>query len=216
MRNAVRAVVLASVASVAFAASLVAQVGDPLGAGNPPKRPVNPNARTRNVPITDTMRAHELFVSKNPKELPGCGNACDRQVAAKKATDSAYAARAKGNYEFAKVTYKSRVDGFTVPAYVFSPLVKKAEKHPALVWIHGGVHSDWGIGMWPFVRDAVQKGYVVITPDYRGSTGYGEAHYKAIDYGGKEVDDVASAVDFLKTLPYVDLDRLGVMGWSHG
>ena len=44
--------------------------------------------------------------------------------------------------------------------------------------------------MFPFVKEAVERGYVVIAPDYRGSTGYGEAHYKAIDYGGKEVDDV--------------------------
>jgi dipeptidyl aminopeptidase/acylaminoacyl peptidase len=70
--------------------------------------------------------------------------------------------------------------------------------------------------MFPFVREAVQRGYVVITPDYRGSTGHGAAHYEAIDYGGKEVDDAISAVDYLKTLPYVDMNRLGMMGWSHG
>jgi len=70
--------------------------------------------------------------------------------------------------------------------------------------------------MFPFVREAVQRGYVIITPDYRGSTGHGAAHYEAIDYGGKEVDDAISAVDYLKTLPYVDMNRLGMMGWSHG
>jgi acetyl esterase/lipase len=214
LRHAGRNIAIASIMSAVLAGSALAQVGDPLGAGNPPKRP--PSTNQRNVPITDTMRAHALFVSKDPKDLPGCGNGCARQMTAKKATDSAYAARAKGVYEFQKVTYKSRVDGMAIPAYVFSPIVKRAEKHPALVWIHGGVHSDWGLGMWPFIRDAVQRGYVVITPDYRGSTGYGEAHYKAIDYGGKEVDDALSSVDFLKTLPYVDMDRLGVMGWSHG
>jgi dipeptidyl aminopeptidase/acylaminoacyl peptidase len=70
--------------------------------------------------------------------------------------------------------------------------------------------------MWPFVKEAVQRGYVVLTPDYRGSTGYGDAWEKLIDYGGKEVDDVISSVDYLKTLPYVDSTRLGIMGWSHG
>src|SRR4030095_10779553 len=68
----------------------------------------------------------------------------------------------------------------------------------------------------PFVKEAVDRGYVVICPDYRGSTGYGEAHYKKIDYGGYEVDDAMSAVNYLKTLPHVDQYRLGVMGWSHG
>jgi dipeptidyl aminopeptidase/acylaminoacyl peptidase len=85
-----------------------------------------------------------------------------------------------------------------------------------LVWVHGGVHSNWGASMWPFVRDAVARGYVVITPNYRGSTGYGNDFHRKIDYGGKEVDDALSAVDYLKTLAYVDMDRLGMMGWSHG
>jgi len=189
---------------------------NPPGAGQTRPPPQPGQRRVRNVPITDTARAHALFVSKDPKDLPGCGTGCATQITRKKQTDSAYAARSKDVMEFQQVVYRSRVDGMEIPAYVFAPLTKKAERHPALVWVHGGVHGDWGIGMWPFVREAVQKGYVVITPDYRGSTGYGEAHYKAIDYGGKEVDDVLSSVDYLKTLPYVDMDRLGIMGWSHG
>jgi len=200
----VLALVLASLALTEVAA-----------AQNPPA-PQQQGQRRRRAVITDTARAHELYVSKDPRDLPGCGNNCAAQMANKKRTDSAYAARARGNYEFRKVTYKSRVDGLEIPAYVFSPITKRPGGHPALVWIHGGVHGDWGIGMFPFVRDAVQKGYVIITPDYRGSTGYGEEYYKLIDYGGKEVDDALSAVDYLKTLPYVDMNRLGAMGWSHG
>jgi dipeptidyl aminopeptidase/acylaminoacyl peptidase len=85
-----------------------------------------------------------------------------------------------------------------------------------MIWVHGGVHGNWGINMFPFVKEAVARGYVIIAPDYRGSTGYGEAHHQAIDYGGKEVDDVMSAHEFLKTLPHVDPARVGMMGWSHG
>jgi dipeptidyl aminopeptidase/acylaminoacyl peptidase len=181
------------------------------GAQNPPA--TQPARRTVEM---DTARARQLYVSKDPKDLPSCGANCAAQMANKKRTDSAYAARAKGVMEFHKVSFKSRADGMTIPAYLFAPLTKKPEKHSALVWIHGGVHGDWGIGMWPFVKEAVQKGYVIITPEYRGSTGFGEAHYLAIDYGGKEVDDALSSVDYLKTLPYVDMDRLGAMGWSHG
>jgi dipeptidyl aminopeptidase/acylaminoacyl peptidase len=58
---------------------------------------------------------------------------------------------------------------------------------------------------------------VVIAPEYRGSIGYGEKHYDAIDYGGAEVDDVVSAVDVLRTrYPEVDRRRIGIIGWSHG
>jgi len=170
----------------------------------------------RAVVVTDTARARSLFVSKNPADLPGCGNNCETQTKQRLEIDSTYEARAKGVMEFRKVTYKSRVDGLEIPAYLFAPLVKKPGKHATLVWVHGGVHSNWGVSMWPFVKDAVDRGYAVITPNYRGSTGYGDQFYRKIDYGGMEVDDVLSSVDFLKTVPYVDMDRLGIMGWSHG
>ncbi len=168
-------------------------------------------------PVTDTLRARQLFVSKSFADLRGCGaDDCAADKASRVRAESTYAAHSKGVMEFKLVSYRSRVDGLEIPAYLFTPLTKRTEKHPALVWVHGGVHSNWGTGMFPFVREAVQKGYVVITPNYRGSTGYGNDFYRKIDYGGKEVDDVISSVDYLKTLPYVDMDRLGIMGWSHG
>ncbi|HLA91301.1 MAG TPA: alpha/beta fold hydrolase [Gemmatimonadaceae bacterium] len=165
--------------------------------------------------VMDSTRARQLYVSSRPADLPKAN--FEQQIAAKRRTDSIYAARSKGVMEFRKVTYPSTVDGMVIPAYVFAPLTKRGPKgHAAMVWVHGGVHGDWGTNMLPFVKEAVERGYVIITPDYRGSTGHGETHYMAIDYGGKEVDDAISAVEFLKTLPYVDQDRLGMMGWSHG
>ena len=115
----------------------------------------------------------------------------------------------KGVVDFSKVTFRSSVGDMDIPAYLFQPLQKRGPNgHAAMVWVHGGVHGDWGITMWPFVKEAVDRGYVIICPEYRGSTGHGEAFYKKIDYGGYEVDDAMSAVDFLKTLPHVDPDRL--------
>ena len=173
-------------------------------------------AAGRGPVITDTARARQLFVSRNPADLAGCGANCDRQIQQRIAAESTYEARAKGVMEFRKVTYKSRVDGLEIPAYLFAPLTKRPGGHAALVWVHGGVHSNWSVGMWPFVKEAVERGYVIITPNYRGSTGYGNDFHRKIDYGGKEVDDALSAVDFLKTVNYVDMTRLGMMGWSHG
>src|SRR5256885_102629 len=76
------------------------------------------------VVITDTARARALFVSKDPKDLSGCGAQCATQIGNKHRSDSVYAARAAGAYEFKKVTYKSRVDGLEIPAYLFAPLTK--------------------------------------------------------------------------------------------
>ena len=98
--------------------------------------------------------------------------------------------------DFQKVTYRSSVGDLDIPAYLFQPLKKRGPKgHAAMVWVHGGVHGNWGVNMFPFVKEAVERGYVVICPDYRGSTGYGEAHHNAIDYGGYEIDDTMSAVE---------------------
>lgn len=165
--------------------------------------------------VMDSARARLLYVSADPKDLPKGNFAAN--LRAKARTDSIYAARFAGVMEFRKVTYRSSADGQMVPAYLFAPLNKRgARGHAAMIWVHGGVHGNWGENMLPFVKEAVDRGYVVITPDYRGSTGYGEAWHMAIDYGGYEVDDAMSAYDFLKTLPYVDGQRVGMMGWSHG
>jgi dipeptidyl aminopeptidase/acylaminoacyl peptidase len=105
-----------------------------------------------------------------------------------------------------------------IPAYLFQPREKRGPRgHPAMIWVHGGVHGNWGAGMFPFVKEAIDRGYVVIAPEYRGSTGYGKAFHDAIDYGGHEVDDVMTAYDWLvQNLPHVDPERVGIMGWSHG
>jgi dipeptidyl aminopeptidase/acylaminoacyl peptidase len=165
----------------------------------------------------DQDRARALYVSKNPEEESyGYAN-FQRDIDARIAEEARYPALCKGIIDFQKVTYRSSIGDLDIPAYVFQPIQKRGAKgHAAMVWVHGGVHGNWGLSMFPFVKEAVQRGYVVITPNYRGSTGYGEAWHKAIDYGGYEVDDTISAVDYLKTLPYVDPDRIGIMGWSHG
>jgi len=141
-----------------------------------------------------------------------------RAIEGKARTDSIYRAVTEGVVDFRKITYRSNVGDMDIPAYLFQPLEKRGPKgHAALVWVHGGVHGNWSANYWPFVREAVERGYVVICPEYRGSTGYGEVHHRAIDYGAYEVDDVMTAWDWMKdNLPHVDPDRVGMMGWSHG
>ena len=204
--SAVRALGLFVLATVA---------GPGLLASQQPARASTDSGVPARVVVMDSVRIRQLYVSNRPDDHPGAN--FDQQVTARKRADSIFAVRSKGVLDFSIVSYRSSADGMTVPAYLFQPLVKRGPKgHAAMIWVHGGVHSNWGVTMWPFVREAVERGYIIVTPNYRGSTGYGAAHYNAIDYGGKEVDDVLSAVEFLRTLPHVDQDRLGVMGWSHG
>jgi dienelactone hydrolase len=164
----------------------------------------------------DSVRLRRLYVSNDPRDLPGGGFA--QQIVAKNRTDSIWFARFTGVLEVRKITYVSRADGLIIPAYVFAPLKKRGPNgHAAMIWVHQGIHANWDESLLPFVREAVvDRGYVLITPEYRGSTGFGEAFYREQDYGGKEVTDCISALDYLRQLPYVDMSRVGMMGWSHG
>ena len=133
-------------------------------------------------------------------------------------TDKQLFAAAKGLIDLQKIKIKSQVDDLQIPAYVFQPLeVPKDKKLPALVWVYGGIHDHFGVNYFPFIKEAVKKGYVVIAPEYRGASGYGRDYYDAMDYGGYEVNDILSAATYLtKKMPVVDSKRVGVIGWSHG
>lgn len=164
--------------------------------------------------VMDTARARALYVSNRHEDHPVSNYAA--AIAGKVVTDSIFTARSAGRMRYARITYRSSADGLEIPAYLFGPLQPSAGGHAAMVWVHGGVHGSWDQNYLPFILEAVERGYVVIAPDYRGSTGYGAEFHNLIDYGGKELNDVESAVDYLHTLPYVDRGRIGIMGWSHG
>lgn len=105
-------------------------------------------------------------------------------------------------------------------SYIPKALDRK-QKAPLIVLIHGGVHSNHMTGgeanAATIVRELIGQGYAVVAPDYRGSTGYGAAYAKAIDYGGKENDDILGARDWmLERYPFLDAARVGLVGWSHG
>ena len=198
-------------------AALIAAASAAAAQSSPAPAPSQaPQGRQRSETPVDPERARSLHVSNDPADhAPGYNFRAD--VDEKAAIDARYAKASAGVMDFQKIKYRSSVGDMDIPAYLFQPLKTRGPKgHAAMVWVHGGVHGNWGINMFPFVKDAVERGYVIICPEYRGSTGYGETHHVAIDYGGYEIDDTLSAVDYLKTLPQVDPERIGIMGWSHG
>jgi len=125
------------------------------------------------------------------------------------------------------VHYPSRIDKKSVPATLMvSSNLDKSKKHPAIIWIHGsGADQNylaWHPGYYRMYYAMsvylAQQGYVILTPDYRGSSGYSRDWATGVsrDLGGGETQDVNAGADYLKTLSYVDPDRIGIWGLSYG
>ncbi|MDR0681514.1 MAG: DPP IV N-terminal domain-containing protein [Dysgonamonadaceae bacterium] len=98
-----------------------------------------------------------------------------------------------------------------------------AKKYPVIVYVYGGPHSQMVVNSWlGAVRGwdiyMAQKGYVVFTMDNRGTSNRGFEFESVIhrQLGISEVADQMQGIEFLQSLPYVDLDRIGVHGWSYG
>jgi dipeptidyl aminopeptidase/acylaminoacyl peptidase len=103
-------------------------------------------------------------------------------------------------------------------SYVFIPKdIDFNKKYPLLVFPHGGVHSNFSTYYTHIIRELMYQQYIVVAAEYRGSTGYGKGHYEKIDYGGREVEDVDSSRKYiLDNYEFVDPERVGLIGWSHG
>ena len=145
-------------------------------------------------------------------------------VDGKKITDenSFFDGKLKSNREV--ISWKS-TDGLEIEGVLTTPAAFDAKgKYPLLVLIHGGpawasfpIHSGCFNDKYP-VETFIEKGFIVLEPNYRGSSGYGneflKANYRNLGLG--DCQDVISGVDALVAKGIADKDRFGVMGWSQG
>ncbi|WNJ19608.1 S9 family peptidase [Pontibacter sp. G13] len=99
----------------------------------------------------------------------------------------------------------------------------ESQTYPVLVYVYGGPHAQlvresWLGGAQLFLQHMAQKGYVVFTLDNRGSANRGLGFEQAVfrQLGEAELADQLVGVEYLKTLPFVDPDRMAVYGWSFG
>jgi dipeptidyl aminopeptidase/acylaminoacyl peptidase len=117
------------------------------------------------------------------------------------------------------VHYPTKDSKWTISAFVYVPynLPRKAE-HPAIVYVHGGPTAQTMNTFNRFVQYMANQGYIVIAPNYRGSTGYGKEFQQAnlFDMGGGDLQDVLAAADWIKQTGYVDPKKLILMGGSYG
>lgn len=110
----------------------------------------------------------------------------------------------------------TRVHAFLVKPPDFS----ESKKYPVLFLIHGGPEGAWG-ETWSYRWNAqifASAGYLVVMPNPRGSTGYGQKFIDDIngDWGGRAYDDIMAVVDHVAALPYADADRMAAAGGSYG
>ncbi len=115
-------------------------------------------------------------------------------------------------------TAKSK-DGTPVQGWVMKPAgAKEGEKYPALLQIHGGPHTAYGLTFFHEFQFLCSRGYGIVFCNPRGSTGYGQEFLEAIqhDWGGVDYEDIMAAADYAASLPWVDKNRMGILGGSYG
>jgi dipeptidyl aminopeptidase/acylaminoacyl peptidase len=116
------------------------------------------------------------------------------------------------------VKFKSK-DGTTVSGYLYKPIdYVPGKKYPTILRPHGGPVEAYYAEFFHVAQLFAANGYVVLCPNPRGSSGYGQAWAKAIDadWGNKDFQDDMAMVDYAIAQGLADPDKLGVGGWSYG
>jgi dipeptidyl aminopeptidase/acylaminoacyl peptidase len=108
---------------------------------------------------------------------------------------------------------------WTISALLYVPYnMQKNGQNAAIVYVHGGPSSQTVNSFNRFIQHIVNQGYMVIAPNYRGSTGYGKEFQQAnlFDMGGGDLQDVISAAEWIKQTGFVDPKKIILMGGSYG
>jgi dipeptidyl aminopeptidase/acylaminoacyl peptidase len=117
------------------------------------------------------------------------------------------------------VHYPSRDGKWTISAFLYVPFnMVRNGQNAAIVYIHGGPKSQSMNSFNRFVQFAVNQGYMVLAPNYRGGSGYGKEFENAnlFDMGGGDLQDVLAGVDWIKQTGHLDPKKIAVMGGSYG
>ena len=124
-----------------------------------------------------------------------------------------------------KISYPT-TDELIIHGYLYKPKdIRSGEKFPAVVWIHGGptgqfeeMFQQQNSTSQPSVQYFVQHGYVILQPNIRGSSGYGKRFEEANNrcWGKCDLEDVLAGVEYLRTLPFVDANKIAITGQSYG
>ena len=117
------------------------------------------------------------------------------------------------------VHYPSRDGKWTISAFLYVPYnMQRNGQNAAIVYVHGGPTAQTVNSFNRFIQYMANQGYMVIAPNYRGSTGYGKEFQQAnmFDMGGGDLQDVLAAADWIKQTGFLDPKKIALMGGSYG
>jgi dipeptidyl aminopeptidase/acylaminoacyl peptidase len=189
--------------------------------GSKPRQLTNGNHAIRSWTYTPAAERH-VFALDQPANrgdvwtLPAAGGAPTRVTQVYE-----YLARNFRHPRQEKIEWKG-ADGVTVEGMLFYPLdYKQGQRYPLVVQTHGGPQGSdkYGFGQWRvYVGVLAARGYAILQPNYRGSTGYGDAFLRDMigSYFKNSHLDVMTGVDHVIAMGLADPDRMIKMGWSAG
>ncbi len=186
--------------------------------GKPVPLPVLPEGDITGVNISDSERLMAFYLNgdRSPSNLYVYDFATKK---ATRLTDSLNPEINSADLVASQVVRYKSFDGMEVPNILYKPHgADAAHKAPAVLLIHGGPGGQTRTGYSALTQYLVNHGYVVLGVNNRGSSGYGKTFYAADDgkHGREPLWDCVEAKKFLQKQPYVDPDRIGIMGGSYG
>ncbi|AWM35029.1 S9 family peptidase [Hymenobacter nivis] len=170
------------------------------------------------VPVSNTTDERLWLLSASSATQPGVAYLFDRQT---KQLTKQYETRpqlhAADLADMKVVRYKSS-DGLEIPAYLTLPKGVAAKSLPVIILPHGGPWSRTAYGFNALHQFLANRGYAVLSPNFRASTGYGKQFLNAGngEWGRKMQDDLTWGVQYLVAQGIADPQRVGIMGGSYG
>ncbi|WP_409301065.1 prolyl oligopeptidase family serine peptidase [Peribacillus sp. SCS-155] len=171
--------------------------------------------------LTINAETHEAVVAVSTPTQPGDLHSINLSTGEKEqltfVNDSFLAEKTLSKAE--PLSFKAN-DGLEIHGWIMKPVgYEEGKKYPLILEIHGGPHAMYANSYFHEFQTLAASGYTVLFTNPRGSHGYGQEFVNAVrgDYGGKDYEDLMSAVDYaLGQYDFIDPEKLGVTGGSYG